>query len=111
MNPKPELIQAIVEWFRAVADENRVRILMHLNQGECNVSTLVEELEIGQASVSKHLSVLRQAKIVEVRREGTQAFYSIRGEVPLQICSLICKDVTEESKRLAKAYRTSNWEI
>lgn len=107
MNPNPELVQAIAGWFRAAADETRVRILMRLKQGECNVSGLVRDLGIGQASVSKHLAVLRQARIVDVRREGTQAFYRIRGETALQICGLICRDVAEEQQRVAAALSSS----
>lgn len=111
MHPTPELIAAITEWFRAVADENRVRILMQLKNGESNVTGLVDELGISQASVSKHLAVLRQAHIVEVRREGTQAFYRIRSEAALKICALVCGDVRSEKQRVAAALGSAEWEI
>lgn len=101
--PPPELVGAIADWFRAVADETRIRILWRLKQGECNVGGLVDELGIAQASVSKHLGVLRQARIVEVRREGTSAYYSLRGETPADICELICRDVVDERRRAAAA--------
>lgn len=98
-----ELVSAIASWFKAVADESRVRILMRLKESECNVNQLVEELGIAQASVSKHLAVLRNARIVEVRRQGTSAFYSIRGDSALKICGLICQTLVEEQNRIAAA--------
>ena len=98
-----ELVAAIVEWLRAVADESRVRILFRLKKGECNVSTLVEELGIGQASVSKHLGVLRRARILVSRREGANVFYRINGDVPLEVCSILCRNCVEERRRLHEA--------
>lgn len=101
--PTPELVAAIADWFRAVADETRIRILWRLKQGECTVGGLVRELGVAQASVSKHLAVLRQARIVEARREGTSAHYRLRGGVPEEICALVCRDVVEERRRAAEA--------
>jgi hypothetical protein len=43
---RPELIGDVVERLRALADENRLRILMRFREGECNVMTLAEELGI-----------------------------------------------------------------
>lgn len=92
-NPSPELIGKVVERFSALADETRIRLLLRLKQGESNVTRLSEELDVGQASVSKHLSVLRQTGLVEVRREGTQAIYRVRDETIFNLCSLVCDGV------------------
>jgi DNA-binding transcriptional ArsR family regulator len=88
-----ELVSRIVERFRALADETRIRILLRLQGGECNVSTLAQELGVAQASISKHLAVLRQVGFILVRREGTQAFCSVRDPDLPQLCQLMCDGV------------------
>jgi ArsR family transcriptional regulator len=93
----------IVERLRAIADEVRIRILIRLKKGECNVTTLVEELKVGQASISKHLAVLRRAGIVTVRRGGNQSFYSIKDSSVFQVCHLICEGVKRQQVELNQA--------
>ena len=61
--------------FNAVAEPRRRDILNYLALQERSVSEIVEALEIEQPSVSKHLKVLRDVGLVEVRREGRQMLY------------------------------------
>lgn len=90
---RPELLPRIVQRFAALADENRIGLLMRLRQGEANVSTLMTDLGIAQASASKHLAVLRQAGLVCVRRQGVQAFYRVRDRSIFDMCDLLCDGV------------------
>ena len=94
-----EMIPKVVERLRALADESRVRLLLRLKQSECKVSTLTQELGIAQASVSKHLAILRQVGLVEVDRRGTQAVYRIRDESVFEMCQLVCDGVIRQLKR------------
>ena len=55
---------------RALADESRVRALLALRQGELCVCQLTELFGAAPSTVSKHLSVLYQAGLVESRKEG-----------------------------------------
>lgn len=66
--------------FNAVAEPRRREILNYLALAERPVSEIVDELEMDQPSVSKHLRVLRKVGLVRVRREGRQKIYSINGE-------------------------------
>ncbi len=66
--------------FNAVAESRRRDILVYLAAGERPVSDIVEALDLLQPSVSKHLRVLLDVGLVEVRREGRQAFYRTNGE-------------------------------
>ena len=93
MTLKPELIPQVVARFAALADESRLRILMRLRQSPCNVTTLAGELGAAQASVSKHLSVLRQAGLVDVERQGTQAIYRIDDGSVFDMCQIVCDGV------------------
>jgi len=93
-----EMVQRIAERFRGLADTTRIRILLRLQAGECNVSTLTTGLGVAQASVSKHLAVLRALGFVQVRREGAQAFCSIRDPALPQLCQLMCDGVTRHAQ-------------
>lgn len=55
---------------RALADENRVRILAALAEGELCVCQLIELLALAPSTTSKHLAILRQAGLVETRKAG-----------------------------------------
>jgi DNA-binding transcriptional ArsR family regulator len=61
--------------FNAVAEPRRRDILDFLAASERPVSDIVEALAIAQPSVSKHLRVLRDVGLVDMRRDGRQVFY------------------------------------
>ncbi|RME69060.1 MAG: ArsR family transcriptional regulator, partial [Nitrospirae bacterium] len=65
---------------KALSDETRVRILKLLEQGELCVCELMEILQMGQSTVSKHLGILHNAGLVERRKEGTWAYYRLSDE-------------------------------
>ena len=62
--------------FRLLADPTRIKLLWALLQGESSVTCLADLVGASPTSVSQHLSKLRWAKLVQVRREGTFAYYS-----------------------------------
>lgn len=65
--------------FNAVAEPRRREILDVLARGERPVNDLVVELGLAQPQVSKHLKVLREVGLVEVREEGRQRVYRLNG--------------------------------
>jgi DNA-binding transcriptional ArsR family regulator len=65
--------------FNAVAEPRRRQILDLLATGELAVNDLVAELGIAQPQVSKHLRVLREVGLVEVRGQGRQRMYRLDG--------------------------------
>jgi DNA-binding transcriptional ArsR family regulator len=62
----------------AITEPNRRLILDELRIGESPVHTLVERLDLSQTAVSKHLRVLRDAGLVEVRPDGQRRLYRLR---------------------------------
>ena len=62
---------------RALSDENRVRTLMMLSRGELCVCQLIEMLGLAPSTVSKHMSILRQARLVEARKQGRWMYYRL----------------------------------
>jgi DNA-binding transcriptional ArsR family regulator len=65
---------------QALGDPSRLTILELLRDGERPVGELVGRLHLSQPAVSKHLRVLREAGVVEVRPVGQQRRYRIRPE-------------------------------
>ncbi len=62
----------------ALAEPNRLRIVEMLRGGPSTVSEIAERLELSQPLVSKHLRVLREAGVVQVRAEAQQRIYELR---------------------------------
>lgn len=70
----------ILEVFKALGDEARLRILRAVEIAELSVAEIVEALKMPQSSVSRHLKPLRDSGLLETRREGTSVYYR-RGPV------------------------------
>jgi DNA-binding transcriptional ArsR family regulator len=66
--------------FNAVAEPRRRDILNYLSAKERPVGDIVEALGLAQPSVSKHLRVLLDVGLVDVRREGRRMFYRTNAE-------------------------------
>jgi DNA-binding transcriptional ArsR family regulator len=62
---------------KALADENRLRIILSLGQGKKSVSRIVEEIGISQPLVSHHLKELKRALLVTVERSGPFIYYEL----------------------------------
>src|SRR4051794_40218553 len=65
--------------FNAIAEPRRRQILDVLADGERPVNDLVELMGLAQPQVSKHLRVLREVGLVDVREEGRQRVYRLNG--------------------------------
>ena len=67
---------------KALADENRVRILAALKGRELCVCQIIDLLQLAPSTVSKHLSVLRQALLLEARKNGRWTYYRLNDDGP-----------------------------
>jgi len=67
----------MIETFKALAEESRLRILALLMDGEMCVCEIEETLGMTQSNVSRHLTALRNAGIIECNKSAQWAFYSI----------------------------------
>ena len=70
----------VVSIFKALSDENRIRILKMLRSGEKCACKLLEELNITQPTLSHHMKILCDAQLVNSRKEGKWMHYSINCE-------------------------------
>ncbi|MBN2399371.1 MAG: winged helix-turn-helix transcriptional regulator [Candidatus Aminicenantes bacterium] len=71
-----------VRFLKALADENRLRLLMLLAQKELFVCQLMAVTGLSQSLVSRSLALLEREGLVESRRQGKHVFYSLKKELP-----------------------------
>lgn len=77
-----------VRIFKALADENRLKVLDLLKEGEQCACDILNKLEITQPTLSHHMKILADSGVVKARKQGKWVYYSINPEV--------CADVVKE---------------
>lgn len=89
--------------FKAFCDSNRLTVLGLLQSGEKCACKLLEELQIGQPTLSHHMKILCDAEIVVGRKEGKWTYYSFnpegveRAKELLEKITTVTSDTTEYS--------------
>ncbi len=83
--PLEENLRTVAFVAKCLADENRLRILLCVNNGKKSVSGIVEELSLSQPLVSHHLKELRRSLLVKVERSGLFVYYEIADARIIQI--------------------------
>jgi len=74
-----QLEKDLVQAFKLLSDETRLRVLMYLaREGELHVTALCDKLNQSQPAVSHHLALLRVAGLIEARRDGKHNYYSVK---------------------------------
>jgi biotin operon repressor len=74
---------------KALADETRLQILTLLQGKELYAQEIVEQLDISQPAVSRHLNLLATAGVLRIRREGNARYYSVDGETLRRLASAL----------------------
>lgn len=94
MSPRKQMTEeafdAVAQRFRVLSDPMRLRLLYMIGGGEMSVNELVEKTGGTQSNVSKHLSTLLTHGLVQRRRQGTSAFYSITDQSIFNLCDMVC---------------------
>lgn len=98
----PELLVLIADRFRALAEPARLQILNALRKRERTVGELVEETELGQANVSKHLQLLHALGFVKRRKEGLYVYYSLADKSVFHLCDIMCDRIDAEIRTRKK---------
>ena len=89
------LIQ-VAQYFSALAEPTRLRILNHLREQEQNVGELAEHCQCSQANVSRHLSTLAKHGLVARESRGTAVYYRIADPAIYALCDLVCGNVARQ---------------
>ncbi|MEI8129226.1 MAG: metalloregulator ArsR/SmtB family transcription factor [bacterium] len=78
--------EKIAEIFKALSSSTRLKIVVGLiEKHECNVNKMAEGLGIAQPNVSQHLSILKNAGVIEGYRKGNQICYKVVNEFVIEI--------------------------
>ena len=99
----PVALELIANRFRALSEPMRLRLLNLLMQGEHTVGQLVEASGSGQANVSKHLAVLREAGMIGMRKEGLTTVCYIADPIVNELCEMMCSRLRGEMESRAAA--------
>ena len=102
----PQLLHEIDEMHAqlcdGLADPKRIALLYALREGEQTVNQLAEILHLPQATVSRHLKVLRERGLVSARRDGMNVHYTLTNAKVLAALDLLRQVLNENLSRSAK---------
>lgn len=104
------MMRQFIEIAKAIAEESRVRILCLLREQPLCVCQIVEVLNLAPSTISKHLSILYQAGLLDSSKKGRWVYYQVACEdVSPQLCSALCwvfsaletdKQIKQDAERL-----------
>ena len=110
-------MESILAITRALSDENRVRALLALGDREVCVCQLIELLQLAPSTVSKHMSILKQAGLVAGQKKGRWMYYRLPGAKAspairqalswVRQAASTAPHIQEDSERMEKILRTS----
>jgi DNA-binding transcriptional ArsR family regulator len=87
---------------KALSDETRVRALMSIRDGELCLCQIIDVLGLAPSTVSKHMNVLQQARLVQRRKKGKWHFYRLAdrpaGSAASRALSWIVKELGDDSR-------------
>lgn len=70
-----DIVMETVNYFKALGDETRLRIVNLLSKNELNVNEIVSILNMGQSRISRHLKILSDSSLISSRKDGLWVFY------------------------------------
>ena len=102
-------MREILAVMKALADENRLRVVVALQDRELCLCQIVELLGLANSTVSRHMSILHQARIVESRKDGRWSYFRLagKGESPEAVAAaaLAIKSLERDEKIRTDAKR------
>ncbi len=105
---KTEQFQILLQFFKALADESRLKILGILANQECSVEELAALMRLKEPTVSHHLSRLKELNLVTMRPEGNSRIYQLDSEALQSISKEILSP--EKIASLVEDVDTEAWE-
>jgi ArsR family transcriptional regulator len=90
-----QYVQPLADIFKVLGDPTRLRILHALMDGERCVRDIAETIEMGQSAVSHQLRILRDARLVQFRRDGKVVYYYLADNHVFTLLSVGLEHVAE----------------
>jgi DNA-binding transcriptional ArsR family regulator len=110
-NLKAEITELHAQVCSALSDPTRILILYKVAEKPFNVSDLAETLEIPQPTVSRHLKVLRDRRMVVSQRDGQSVFYSLSDRRIIQALDLLREVMASSLEDQVALIRSASQEI
>jgi predicted transcriptional regulator len=105
---KNEQFKILLRFFKALADESRLKIVGILASQECSVEELAALLQLKEPTVSHHLSKLKELNLVSMRPEGNAHLYQLNSEALQSLSKEIF--TPEKMASLVEDVNTEAWE-
>src|SRR5271154_4399216 len=86
---------SVLKSLRLLADANRLRLLLLLEREELSVAELQEILSTGQSRISTHLAQLKQAGLVEDRKQGKNSLYRLKDHQLIDLMHAATNEIPE----------------
>lgn len=97
--------EEMIKVFKALGDINRLTILEMLKTGEKCACKILEELNISQSTLSHHMKILCDSKIVTCRKDGKWSHYSLNKEENKNIISQLNNILISSETNIEEKYR------
>ncbi len=101
----PDLIELESNYLKAIAQPTRLKILYFLRGGERCACEIIPRMKEDQSNISRHLTHMRDAGILESRKEGVSVYYKITDRRVFTLLSLVDEMVKAEIKKKAKVLK------
>jgi DNA-binding transcriptional ArsR family regulator len=88
-------LDLIADWFRALSEPSRLRIIRALEGGDKNINELADATGLTQGNVSRHVQSLVDAGIVGRRREGISTVCFIADKTIVDLCENVCASIQQ----------------
>lgn len=92
----PDALRHVAARFKVLAEPMRLQILQVLEAGELSVGELADAVGSTQPNVSKHLKILQDEGLIDRRKEGNAAYYSIADQSVFELCDVVCGSLKAE---------------
>jgi DNA-binding transcriptional ArsR family regulator len=91
-----ELFNKMADFFNVLSESTRLRIMYAVCGGEKSVGEVVEHCGSSQANVSRQLSALYKAGILNRRKVGATVYYSIADKSTVDMCQIVCAKMAKD---------------
>ncbi len=99
----PDTLDQGADYFRALSEPTRLRILNALGTGEMSVGDIAQQVDSSVANVSRHLAQMAQHGLVARESRGNSAYYRIADPAVHQLCDLVCGSLLRRFDEMAQA--------
>ena len=97
----PQALEQVAEYFQALSEPTRLRILNFLRDGERSVGELAQLCGYTGANISRHMAMLTARGLVARESRGTSVFYRIADDSVYALCDLVCGNIARQFQHAA----------